>query len=73
MADGPIVIQNGAGNTFSVRPGQNAPGTVIQNSLNNQQIDTVTTISAVVNSAKVLRAINLQSTIQDSLINSLRR
>lgn len=73
MANAPAVIQNGAGNSFSVQAGQNVAGTVIQNSLNNQQIDTVTTISAVVNSAQVLRTINLQSTIRDTVINSLRR
>lgn len=72
MADGTAVIQNGAGNGFSVQAGQNAAGTIIQNTLNNQQISTITTISAAANSAQVLRAINMQSAIRDSVINSLR-
>lgn len=67
------VIQNGAGNSFSVQGGQGAKGTVIQNTLNNQQINTVTTINAAVNSARVLRSIDLQSAIQTGVVNSLRR
>lgn len=72
-ASGLLVVQNGAGNAFHVQAGPNAFGTVIQNTLNNQQIQSVTTINAAVNSAQVLRAMSIQSAIQDGLVNSLRR
>lgn len=67
------VIQNGPGNHFSLQMGSNLAGTVVQNTLNNQQINTLTTINAAVNSLQLLRAIDLQSTIQNGVVNSLKR
>lgn len=66
-----LVVQNGAGNTFQVQAPQ-AWGTIIQNSLNNQAIQSVTTVNAEVNSRQLYRSMSLQSAIQDGLIRSLR-
>jgi hypothetical protein len=73
MAGAVGVIQNGPGNSVPAQIGANLAGTVIQNTLNNQNLRTVTTINAAVNSAQVLRAMSVQSAVQNGLVNSLRR
>ena len=68
------VLQSGAGNVFT--PGtisSTAAGTVIQNTLDNQKINTITRIDAVVNSSSIMRSMNLQSSMQSAIVNSLRR
>lgn len=68
------LVQSGTGNVFS--PGSissSGTGTVIQNTLDNQKINTVTRIDAVVNSAGIMRSINLQSSMRSAVIDSLRR
>lgn len=66
------VIQNGPGNSFDPAPLTHATGaTVIQNSLNNQNIQTLTTISAAVNSLDALKNLNLQNTLQSALTGSI--
>jgi hypothetical protein len=68
------LVQNGAGNTFL--PGLLAPsnqGTVIQNSLNDQRIQTLTIINASANSLDVLRTWSLQMSIRDAVTGSVRR
>lgn len=73
-SSGLAVIQSGGGNTFnagSVDSG--AIGTIVQNTLNNQKIQNFTVINATVNSMDVLRANNLQSTINNAVANSLNR
>jgi hypothetical protein len=68
------LLQNGVGNVFA--PGSissTAAGTVIQNTLDNQKINTITRIDAVVNSAAIMRSMNLQSSMQSAIVNSLRR
>lgn len=68
------VVQSGAGNTFL--PGAvigSAVGTVVQNTLDNQKIQSVTTVNATVNSAGILRSLNLQQSVQSAITNSLRR
>lgn len=74
-ANGSIaLIQNGVGNTFSAgQLSASALATVIQNSLDNQHIQAVTTISATVNSMEMLKAIRLQQTLEDALSGSLSR
>lgn len=72
-AGGIEVIQNGPGNAFAAQAGANLAGTVIQNTLNDQKIQNVTTINAAVNSAQVLRAMSVQSAIQQGIVSSLRR
>lgn len=67
------VIQNGSGNHFTAQLGSDqAAATVIQNTLNNQKIQNVTTINASVNSAQFLRSLSVQSAIRDGIVSSLR-
>lgn len=68
------LVQSGAGNHFL--PGvisTSAGGLVIQNTVDNQKINTITRIDAVVNSASILRSMNLQSSMRSAITDSLRR
>lgn len=67
------IIQNGTGNNVSTRISPNLAGTVIQNSLNDQKIQNVTTINATVNSMATLRTMSLHNAIQTGIVGSLRR
>jgi hypothetical protein len=68
------LIQNGSGNTFISGPVSPATvGTVVQNTLNDQKIQSVTAINASVNSLQLVRAQNFQSTLRGAVIDSLRR
>ena len=67
------LIQNGTGNTYV--PGtvsSSAISTVIQNTLDNQKIQSVTVLNATVNSMEMLRAINLQTAVRNAVTGSLR-
>lgn len=62
------LIQNGSANVAA--PGFSADtlgGTVIQNTLNNQQIESRTVITSTVNSSSVLGIINFSGSLNDSL------
>jgi hypothetical protein len=66
------LIQNGPGNV--VQPGA-LPGTsgaVIQNTLNNQNIQALTTINTTVNSLSMFKNFNVGSTLNGTLINAVR-
>ena len=66
------VVQNGPGNT--IQPGalsQAVAATVIQNSLNNQNIQNLTIIDTTTNSLGMLKSMNSQSTLRDALSNSV--
>jgi hypothetical protein len=67
------LIQSGTGNFIDpgVASGLNG-GTVIQNSLNDQQIQTLTVINTGVNSLGLLKSINTQGVLTDSLLRSVR-
>lgn len=66
------VIQNGPGNSFDPSSLTHATGaTVIQNSLNNQNIQTLTTVSAAVNTLDAFKNSNFQNTLQSALTGSL--
>lgn len=67
------VIQRGEGNNFTTQVGPDMVGTVIQNTMDNQKIQHVTTINASVNSMQVLRAMSVQSAVQSGIVDSLRR
>lgn len=68
------IIQNGTGNNISTQQiSPNLAGTVIQNTLNDQKIQSVTTINASVNSLQTLRTMSVHNTIQTGIIGSLRR
>lgn len=66
------VIQNGAGNSVDASTfNQATAATVIQNSLDSQDIRSLTTIGAAVNSQLAFRSLNLQQSLQTGLIGSL--
>lgn len=66
------VIRNGAGNSVDASAfNQVTAATVIQNSLDNQDIRSFTTINVAVNSQGALRSLNLQQSLQAGLIGSL--
>ncbi|MEO6353322.1 MAG: hypothetical protein ABI575_04600 [Oxalobacteraceae bacterium] len=66
------LIQNGPGNVFQPGPlPQTVAATVIQNTLDNQNIKSLTVINTAVNSLGVLKAINAQASLRDALGNSL--
>lgn len=74
LANGTLnVVQNGPGNGVSAQVGRDMSATIIQNSLNDQRIQNVTTINAAINSMQVLRTLNLQSTVRDGIVGSLQR
>lgn len=67
------VVQNGFGNILSNGLQAELPtSTVIQNTLNNQTIETLTVINAGVNSLGLLKSINTQATLKDALLGSLK-
>ncbi len=65
------LVQNGGGNVVSdsVRS-QLSGGTLIQNSLNDQTIQTLTVINAGVNSLGLFKSINLQGAFKDALFGA---
>lgn len=66
------VIQNGAGNRFDPSTlNHTIAATVIQNSLNNQELQSLTTINATVDSLNIFRNLNLQGSLQAGLVGSL--
>jgi hypothetical protein len=66
------VIQNGANNAVDPATFDRATAaTVIQNSLDNQDIRSLTTINTTVNSQNILRSLGLQESLQAGLIGSL--
>ena len=68
------LIQSGTGNSFFSMPTANGSvTTVIQNTLNNQKIQSVTEINAIVNSMQILKGMNLQQSLRSAVIDSLRR
>lgn len=68
------LVQNGSGNTFvSNAVSAAALGNIIQNTLDNQKIQTITRIDAAVSAATVLRGIDLQSSMRGAISQSLQR
>ena len=72
---GAVIVQNGPAGSNYVAPqvAQNPTATVIQNSLNDQKIQNVTTINASVNSLQTVRAMSVANAIQYGIVSSLRR
>ncbi len=65
------VVQNGPGNT--VENGAAVPlATYVQNTLNNQTIRNQTVIQATSNGLSLVKNLNLQATINDSINNAVR-
>ncbi len=66
------LVQNGPGNTFQPGPmPQVTTATVIQNTLNNQNIQSLTIINATTNSSGMFKGINFQSSLQDAVQNAV--
>jgi len=66
------VIQLGPNNTMAVNPAELA-GTVIQNTLDKQKIQNITTINATLNSTTLLRANRLNENLRDAMVGAMRR
>ena len=66
-AAGTLVIQNGPNNSFDVAD-LGPASTVIQNTLNDQHLVTLTTLSVEVNSLGAFREMNFQDGLRDSLV-----
>lgn len=66
------LIQNGSDNIYQAGDAQRAlGGVVIQNTLNDQLIRSQTVISSTVNSASLLKTINLQGSLSDALMRAV--
>lgn len=66
------ILQNGPGNNFSTGASSlPIAGTVIQNTLNNQSIQSLTTINASANSLQLLRANTFQNLLKDSISHGI--
>lgn len=63
------LVQNGARN--SIDPGSMAPGTFVQNTLNDQMIGTRTVITTTVNSAALMKELNFMSSVREASVNAL--
>lgn len=66
------LTQVGPNNTFDPSAlGQTSAATVIQNTLNKQNIQSITTLNAAVNSLNVFRQANFQNALQQTQLQSL--
>jgi hypothetical protein len=66
------LTQIGPNNTFDPSSlGQVAAGTVIQNTLNNQNIQSITTLNTSVNTLNAFRQANFQESLQQSQLQAL--
>jgi hypothetical protein len=66
------LVQNGPGNSFQPSAGPaSAAATIVQNTLNNQDIKALTTINATVNTLGAYKALNLQSTLDRAIANTV--
>jgi hypothetical protein len=61
-------VQNGMGNRIDVAALQVGGGTVIQNTLDNQQIQGLTTLNVGVNNLSEMRGMNLQDSLQSAAL-----
>jgi hypothetical protein len=67
------LVQNGAGNVTTLGAlSPDAAATIIQNSANNQTIQSVTVVNAATNSLELLKGANLHSTLLEALTQSAR-
>lgn len=72
IASQALVVQNGPGNTVDPGAATIPLATYIQNTLNNQTIRNQTVIQATTNSLGIMKNLNLQSTLNDSLTSAIR-
>lgn len=69
----PLLIQRQAGGQTILLPNAGAIVTAVQNTVNNQMIETRTTIDAVLSSISALRASTLAETVRQQALDGLRR
>ena len=67
QAAGTLVIQNGPANAFSLAD-LGPASTVIQNTLSDTQVMSLTTLSVGVNTLGLMRDLNFQDSLRDSLV-----
>lgn len=67
------IVQNGAGNSVSLQNLPSAAGTIIQNTLDNQSIRTVTTIDARVLTQGVMQGLNLSASMNEAFRRPVSR
>ena len=69
-------VQNGPNNTFTLPDGINLSNTtlttIVQNTLDNQVISTMTILNATLNSLSLVRALAISSSLNQALNNSVR-
>jgi hypothetical protein len=61
------LVQNGPGNTAQTLPSGASVGTIVQNTLNNQQIQSQTVINASSNSIGMIKNLNTLTTLNSAL------
>lgn len=67
------LVQNGPGNAAALTSSDLAtPGTVIQNTLSNQNIQSQTIINASTNALSMMKTLNTLTSLRDALGNSVR-
>lgn len=70
--DATNVVQSGPGNTFSAALPSGTPAIVVQNTLNDQRIRTVTEINAVTNGMSLMKNMNLAQSLNDAIAAATR-
>jgi len=65
------LVQNGSGNTIQPSISSTTVGTFVQNTLNNQNIQTRTLINSTTNGMSLAKNMNTAATMRDSLLNSI--
>jgi hypothetical protein len=63
----PLIVRNGAGNSADVSTGIAGTFTIVQNSLDNQRITSMTTLSVGVGTLSQFQVLNANGTLQDAL------
>jgi len=66
------LLQNGPGNVVQTGAVPSLSGAVIQNSLNNQSIQALTTINTTVNSLSIFKNLNIGATLNSALTSAVR-
>jgi hypothetical protein len=66
------MVQSGANNVVAALDNSPMTGFVVQNSLNNQQISTLTEVNTAVNSMGLMKSLNASQVMQEALLGGLR-
>jgi hypothetical protein len=67
QVDNMSLVQSGPGNTFAAGLASGTPALVVQNTLNDQKIRTLTEINAVTNGLSILKGLNLSQSLNDAI------